>query len=56
MVEGLKEVRCPECGSLLFRARGIGTEIEVKCRRAQCGRLVTMKADRNVVIGGIRAA
>jgi phage FluMu protein Com len=33
----LRDVRCPECGRLLFRAVGEGTVVEIKCK---CSRVV----------------
>lgn len=41
-----QDVRCPKCGRLLFRAAGLGTLVETKCR--SCKATVTwpgMRAD-----------
>lgn len=37
-----RDVRCPACGRLLFRASGQGTTVEIKCK---CSRIVTREAD-----------
>jgi phage FluMu protein Com len=38
----VKEIRCPQCGKLLFKAENLGSVIEIQCPR--CNTLVRWPA------------
>jgi len=45
-LNGWIDVRCPSCNKLLFRARGLGCIIEVRCWNRNCKALVQWPMSR----------